>query len=88
MNGHPFSPPENYDYEKIATRSGEVVVAKDEEGFIRGAANFSRFNIPLIPEIWNQAIDDVRLRRAEVKAADMAESVKEKLIWLSPLKRI
>jgi hypothetical protein len=72
VNIHPFRPPEKYVYETIPIGSREVVVAKENEGML-GIVSAPELAIPMLPERWKSALHQLRIQRAQVRAASKAD---------------
>lgn len=75
---NPLKAPDSYRYERLKTPFGAAVIATNEAGVLLGIANIREVNVPLVPQGIKSAIREVRMRRAEVRAAHHANRTKER----------
>ena len=67
---HPLTAPETYAYER---HDDSVWALHKQHEVVLGIQYVRSFNIPFLPAKWKEAIHEVRMRRAEVKAAANAD---------------
>lgn len=87
---NPLKPPTRYQYARFPNENGTSIYAVNKQGMPMGIERVTSIDVPFMPHFLLKGVQEIRLRRGEMRAATKADRRTEQWghIWkVSPIRR-